>query len=99
MTKSVMMKGLSGEEVAGHFMNAWVFNYCAPAELISYNGGCFTSNIFSDLCNIMSIKNSFTTTYHLQSNGQCERYKRKILTALRTNRGIIPSIAIHIRTH
>ena len=78
------MKGISASEVARCFTNAWVFNYGPPTELVSDNGGCFTSKFFIDICRIMSIKNNFTTTYHPQANGQVERYNRTILAALRT---------------
>jgi len=84
LTKTIPMKGISAAEVARCFVNEWVFNYGPPKELISDNGGCFTSKFFLDVCSILSIKNNFTTTYHPQANGQVERYNRTILAALRT---------------
>ena len=78
------MKGISAAEVARHFVRSWVFNYGPPEDLIADNGGCFTSKYFQDVCRIMNVHNSFTTTYHPQTNGQVERYNRTILAALRT---------------
>ena len=84
LTKTRLMKGISNAEVARCFVNEWIFNYGRPTKFISDNGGCFKSKFFLDVCRILSIKNNFTTTYHLQTNGQVERYNRTILAALRT---------------
>ena len=84
MTKTVPMKGISAAEVAKHFVNSWVFNYGPPEELISDNGGCFTAKYFQDVCKLLNVKNSYTKTYHPQTNGQVERYNRTVLAALRT---------------
>jgi len=65
-------------------VNEWVFTYGPPAELIADNGRQFTSRFFQDVCKILTIHNSFTTTYHPQTNGQVERFNRTILSALRT---------------
>ena len=78
------MKGISAADVAKYFVNDWVFQYGPLTELISENGGCFTSKFFLNVCSILSIKNNFTTTYHPQANGQVERYNRTILATLRT---------------
>ena len=83
MTKTVPMKGVSAGEVAKHFVDNWVFNYGPPTDLLADNGKQFTSKFFLDVCRILNIHNSFTTTYHPQTNGQVERFNRTILAALR----------------
>ena len=84
LTKTIPMKGISAAEVGRCSVNEWVFNYGPLTELISDNGGCFTSKFFLDVFSILSIKNNFTATYHLQANGKVERYNPTILAALRT---------------
>ena len=90
LTKTVPMKGLSASEVAKHFVNEWVFNYGAPKELLSDNGGCFTAKFFQDVCRILNVHNLYTTTYHAQTNGQVERYNRTIKAAIRSYLGDHP---------
>ena len=51
--------------------------------LLADNGKQFTSKFFLDVCRILKVHNSFTTTYHPQTNGQVERFNRTILSALR----------------
>lgn len=84
LTKSVPLKSISAAEVAKAFVNEWVFNYGPPKELISDNGKCFTAKFFQDVCRILNIQNSFTTTYHPQTNGQVERYNRTLKAAIRS---------------
>lgn len=78
------MKVISAAELAGHFNNAWVFNYGPREELIAYNSSFFTSKLFIEVCNLMLIKDNFKTTYYPKTNGPVEQYKRIILAALRT---------------
>ena len=61
-----------------------MFNYGPPKDLLSDNGGCFTAKFFQDVCQILNVHNSFTTTYHAQANGQVERYNRTIKAAIRS---------------
>ncbi len=84
LTKTVPMKGISAAEVAKHFVNEWVFNYGPPKDLIADNGGCFTAKFFQSVCKILNVHNSFTTTYHPQTNGQTERFNRTIKAMIRS---------------
>ena len=57
--------------------------YGPPSYLLSDNGAQFTAKFFQHVCNILGIRNLYTTTYHPQTNGQVERFNRTILAALR----------------
>ena len=83
LTKTVPLKGISAAEVAKAFVTHWVFNFGPPIDLLADNGKCFTAKFFQDVCQILNIHNSFTTTYHPQANGQVERFNRTIKTAIR----------------
>ena len=84
MVKKIPLKTESAAEVARQFVNHWGFNYGPPIDILSDNGGALTSKFFQEVCKLMNIHNSFTTTYHPQANGQVERYNRTNLAALRT---------------
>ena len=84
LTKTVPLKGQSAAEVAKAFVDHWVFNYGPPSDLLADNGKCFTAKFFQDVCRILNVHNTFTTTYHPQTNGQVERYNRTLKAAIRS---------------
>lgn len=73
MSKTVPMKIKSPVEVAKQFLKPLVFINAPTAERIADNWVCFTSKLFIDVYNIVSIQNTFTTTYHPESNGHIGR--------------------------
>lgn len=83
MIKKVPIKGIYAAEVAGHFSNAWVFNFDLVYALKAVNGGCFTYKFVIDVCNLISIKNNFRTMYHIKINEQVQLYSSTNLAALR----------------
>lgn len=60
-------------EFARGVVNSWVYSYDLPKDLITDNEKCFTSKFFQSVSQMIGPHNSFTTTYHLQSNRQAER--------------------------
>ncbi len=42
-----------------------------------------TAKFFTHVCDILGVKNVFTTAYHPQTNGQVEQFNRTILASLR----------------
>lgn len=67
---TVPLKGVSAAEFPQQFVNSWVLSYGPPTALIAENGRQFTSRFFQDVCKILNVHNSFTATYHPQTNGQ-----------------------------
>ena len=47
-------------------------------------GRNFESRIIQELCKLLGIQNSRTTSYHKMGNGQCERFNRTLLGMLGT---------------
>lgn len=84
LTKKVPMKGTSTEEVAKHFMNAWVFNYGLPEHLMEDNSDCFCIKGLSGRLEHHGHLEQFQNNVQPQNNGQVELFNRKILAALRT---------------
>ena len=83
LVKTVPLKNISASSVARAFVTHWVFKFGPPTDLISDNGNQFTSKFFLDVCRILKVHNSFTTTYHPQTNGQVEIFNRTIVSAIR----------------
>ena len=83
LTQVVPMKKITAQHVAIAFVEHWVFKYGPPKTLLSDNGSNFASKFFQRMCSYIGVANMYTSTYHPQTNGQVERYNRKILAMLR----------------
>ena len=83
LTRAMPLGSITALKVARAFVHHWVLAYGAPAFLLSDNGSQFTSKLFQFVCTELGIRNTFTTAYHPQTNGQVERFNRTILAGLR----------------
>ena len=54
-----------------------------PREILSDNGPAFTSNVMQQVMCTLGIKHRFSTPYHPQTNGLCERVNATIKSNLR----------------
>ncbi|CAN8076688.1 unnamed protein product [Agarophyton chilense] len=82
LVRTVPLRKISALSVAQAFVLHWVFVYGPPVKLLSDNGRPFASRFSEDVCQILDIKNRFTTTYHPQTYGQAERFNRTLLATL-----------------
>ena len=57
--------------------------YGFPERLITDNGPNFRSNLMEQLCSLLNISHLFTTPYHPQFDGLCERFNRTLASMLR----------------
>lgn len=83
LTRMIPMRGISAPAVERAFVDSWVFTYGPPLDLLADNGRQFTSKFFQGVCDALNIHNSFTTTYHPQTNGQVECFNRSIASSLK----------------
>ena len=69
---------------------AWVLyreifcRYGAPDSLLSDRGQAFLSKLVSELCQIFQVTRLRTSSYHAQTNAQCERFNSYIASSLRS---------------
>ena len=68
--------------VADAFYNNFILHYGIPERIHSDQGANFESTIIKELCTIMGMSKSRTTSYHPMGNGQCERFNRTICDML-----------------
>ena len=83
-TKAVPTRNQLAVIVAKVLMNEWIFNYGTPCRIHTDQGRNFQAEIVAELYRLFGIKQSRTTPYHPQGNGQCERMHRSIINLLRT---------------
>ena len=53
-------------------------------KYINRSGRNFESQLVADLCELMGVQKIWTSLYHLQTNGQCERFNSTLINMLRT---------------
>ena len=83
LTQAIPLKSIRAYDVAVAFVNEWVFKYGTPHTLLSDKGSQFVSEFFMQVCEVLSVDNMFTATYHPQTNGQAERFNRSLTAMLR----------------
>ncbi|XP_063594944.1 KRAB-A domain-containing protein 2-like [Penaeus indicus] len=72
------------ETVTTAFIQHYVTLFGPPRILQTDNGSEFTNLLFSQACQLLKTKTSFTTAYHPQANGMVERSNRVVKDALAT---------------
>ena len=82
LSHTFRLKGINADAVAQMFLNEWLFKHCAPKQLVSDNGSQFVSLLFKQVCQILSNKKPFTTTYYSQINGQDKRFNLSLAEML-----------------
>ena len=79
----VALPDSTATSVAQAFFESIICRHGCPKRLLSDRGVQFLSNLVKSICNILNVKQAFTSGYHPQTNGQTERIHRFIGAALR----------------
>jgi transposase InsO family protein len=77
------LKDKKAQTVAKAFFDNWISTFTAPTFLVTDNGKEFDNEVITELSSLYDIKRIKTTAYHPQSNSQCERFNRTLLSYLR----------------
>ena len=64
------------------FIDKFVTNYGYPERKLTDQAQAFNGKLYEALCKQAKIKKIRTTPYHPQTNGQCERFNRTLMTML-----------------
>ena len=59
-------------------------HYGLPEKILTDQGRNFESLLVADLCELMGVQKIWTSLYHLQTNGQCERFDSTLINMLGT---------------
>ena len=84
LAKAVPTRNQLAVTVAKILMNDWLFCYGIPLRIHTDQGRNFQSEVVREICKLFGIRQSWTSPYHPEGNGQCERTNRSIITMLRT---------------
>ena len=64
----------------------FIVHYGLPKKILMDQGQNFESQLVADLCELMGMWKIQTSLYHLQTNGQCERFNSTLINML----GMLP---------
>ncbi|MCG7877680.1 MAG: RNase H-like domain-containing protein, partial [Candidatus Thiodiazotropha endolucinida] len=81
-TESVAIPNQEAKTVAEAFVNHFVCRFGVPLQLHSDQGKCFESKLFHEMCSILDIDKTRTTSMRPQSNGTVERFNRTLISML-----------------
>ena len=70
--------------VAQKLLNEMFFRFSLPDQILSDQGRQFESRVMEELCKLLQIEMSWTTSYHPQGDGLVERANRTLLNMLST---------------
>ena len=62
----------------------FIVHYGLPKKILTNQGCNFESQLVADLCKLMGVRKIWTSLYHLQTNGQCERFNSTLINMLGT---------------
>jgi hypothetical protein len=71
------------DTVAKMFLDKFIVKFAVPEEIITDQGGCFMSRLFTVLCDELNIRKLNTCAYRPQGNGANERMHGTLYTFLR----------------
>ena len=66
--------------VAKKLTEEFFFRFSPPEQLHSDQGRHFESELIAEICKLLGIKKTHTTSYHPQSDALVERYNRTLLS-------------------
>ena len=74
----------TAETVAEALVNDFVSRYGTPVSIHSDQGRNFESTLFQEVCRLLGIRKTRTTTYHPEGNGMVERFNRTMGAMIRS---------------
>ena len=70
--------------VADQVVNEYFTNYGWPDKILTDRGTSFENILFKEICDLAKVKKLRTSSYHPQTNGQCETFNKTLINMLGT---------------
>ena len=76
--EAIPLQSITAKSCALVLLRHWISRFGVPASIVTDRGRQFTSGLWDELCRLLGISHSLTTSYHPQSNGMVERLHRTL---------------------
>ena len=83
-TQGYVTRSQTAQTTARTLWDKFIVHYGLPEKILSYQGCNFESQLVDDLCKLMGMQKIWTSPYHPQTNGQCERLNSTLINMLGT---------------
>ena len=84
-TEAFPIIDMGAKTVAKVLIDEFICRFGTPEQIHTDHGRNFESELFQELCSILSIQNTRTTPYHPQSDGMIEQFNQTLLNILSIN--------------
>ena len=74
----------TAQMTAKSLQDKFIVHYWLPKKILTDQGQTFESQLVADLGELIGTWKIWTSPYHLQTNGQCERFNSTLINMLRT---------------
>ena len=82
--QAYVTKTQTAQMTAKTLWDKFIVHYGLPKNILMDQGQNFKSQLVADLCELMGTWKVQTSPYHLQTNGQCERFNSTLINMLGT---------------
>ena len=79
-----VMKSQTAQMTTKTLWDKFIVHYGLPEKILTDQDQNFESQLVADLCKLMGTQREQTSPYHLQINGQCERFNSTLINMLGT---------------
>ena len=81
-TIAVPLRSMKASEICDAFMKHWLAYFALPLEIHTDKGSGFESALFHEVCTLLNVSKTRTTTMNPRSNGGVERVQRSLVNML-----------------
>ena len=82
--QAYITKTQTAQMIAKTLWDKFIVHYGLPKKILMDQSQNFKSQLVADLCKLMGTQKVWTSPYHPQTNGQCERFNSTLIYMLGT---------------
>ena len=83
-TQAYVTRTQTAQTMVKTLWDKFIVHYGLPEKILTDQGQNFESQLVADFCELMGVQKIQTSPYHLQTNGQCERFNSTLINMLGT---------------